>query len=213
MSTIFLLVCPITFKLLGERNWREDEWRGEFDQSDSILFVCQWRENFSSSNWIIVYNSHEFFIEFPAAHRYPWCNAQSKFALSRAPRSQHSRICYWSLTLTLHLSCEYPKIISKPAVGLRWAFLLKLSADHCLKLFAVLTHWNLRLSRSKNKAFHGQEITLMCRHYLFLCQNLAIAKDKVSVESETNKYLTILSEINRSSGKLVTCQGEQAVIR
>ena len=71
--------------ILGERNWREDEWRGEFDQSDSILFVCQRRENFSSSNSIIVYISHEFYIEFPAAHRYPWCNAQSKFALSRSP--------------------------------------------------------------------------------------------------------------------------------
>ena len=35
--------------ILGERNWREDEWRGEFDQSDSILFVCQRRENFSSA--------------------------------------------------------------------------------------------------------------------------------------------------------------------
>ena len=72
---------------LGERNWREDEWRGEFDQSDSILFVCQRRENFSSSNSIIVYISHEFYIQFPAAHRYPWCNAQSKFALSRSPSS------------------------------------------------------------------------------------------------------------------------------
>ena len=57
----------------------------EFDQSDSILFVCQRRENFSSSNSIIVYVSHEFYIEFSAAHRYPWCNAQSKFALSRSP--------------------------------------------------------------------------------------------------------------------------------
>ena len=72
---------------LGERNWREDEWRGEFDQSDSILFVCQRRENFSSSNSIIVYISHEFYIEFPAAHRYPWCNTQSRFALSRSPRT------------------------------------------------------------------------------------------------------------------------------
>ena len=71
--------------MLGERNWHEDEWRGEFDQSDSILFVCQRRENFSSSNSIIAYISHEFYIEFPAAHRYPWCNAQSKFALSRLP--------------------------------------------------------------------------------------------------------------------------------
>ena len=40
---------------LGERNWREDERRGEFNQSDSIFFVCQRRENFSSSNSIIVY--------------------------------------------------------------------------------------------------------------------------------------------------------------
>ena len=71
--------------ILGERNWREDEWRGEFDQSDSILFVCQRRENFSSSNSIIVYISYEFYIEFPAAHKYPWCNAQSKFTLSRSP--------------------------------------------------------------------------------------------------------------------------------
>ena len=49
------------------------------------FFVCQRRENFSSSNSIIVYISHEFYIEFPAAHRYPWCNAQSKFALSSSP--------------------------------------------------------------------------------------------------------------------------------
>ena len=75
-------------KTLGERNWREDKWRGEFDQSDSILFVCQRRENFSSSNSIIVYISHEFYIEFPAAHRYPWCNAQRKFALSRSPSTK-----------------------------------------------------------------------------------------------------------------------------
>ena len=81
--------------LLGERNWREDEWCGEFDQSDSILFVCQRRENFSSSNSIIVYISHEFYIEFPAAHKYPWCNAQSKFAFSRSPR-QFQISNFWS---------------------------------------------------------------------------------------------------------------------
>ena len=50
---------------LGERNWREDEWRGEFDQSDSILFVCQQRENFSSSNSIIVYISMNPTLNFP----------------------------------------------------------------------------------------------------------------------------------------------------
>ena len=80
-------------QFLGERNWREDEWRGEFDQSDSILFVCQRWQNFSSSNSIIVYISHEFYIEFPAAHRHPWCNAQSRFALSRSPSSMVMKFC------------------------------------------------------------------------------------------------------------------------
>ena len=70
------VISPVKLKFdtvtdLGERNWRENEWRGEFDQSDSILFVCQRRENFSSSNSIIVYISHEFYIKFPAAYKYP----------------------------------------------------------------------------------------------------------------------------------------------
>ena len=51
-------------------------------------FVClPAAGKFQFSNSIIVYISHEFYIEFPAAHRYPWCNAQSKFALSRSPRN------------------------------------------------------------------------------------------------------------------------------
>ena len=49
-------------------------------------FVClPAAGKFQFSNSIIVYISHEFYIEFPAAHGYPWCNAQSKFALSRSP--------------------------------------------------------------------------------------------------------------------------------
>ena len=89
------LESPGKTKLLDERNWREDEWRGKFDQSDSILFVCQRRENFSSSNSITVYISYEFYIEFPAAHRYPWCNAQSKFALSRSPSIDVIDVCLY----------------------------------------------------------------------------------------------------------------------
>ena len=57
------------------------------------MFVCQRRENSSSSNLIIVYISREFHIEFPAAHRYPRCNAQSKFALSRSPRCVFRKLC------------------------------------------------------------------------------------------------------------------------
>ena len=112
---------------LGERNWRENEWRGEFDQSDSILFVCQRRENFSSSNSIIVYISHEFYIEFPAAHRYPWCNAQSKFALSRSP----SRFCYvWP-------SC--------------WNFFVCFDSEDCIgHLFAISRYICYKFKRCDN---------------------------------------------------------------
>ena len=110
MMLVFILVGVELPLCLGERNWREDEWRGEFDQSDSILFVCQRRENSSSSNLIIVYISSEFYIEFPAAHRYPWCNAQSKSALSRSP-STVVTLSWNAMTCFLESSWLYDRFV------------------------------------------------------------------------------------------------------